>query len=61
MPGAIDGIALARIASQRWPKVGILVLSGHALTSELPAGALFLAKPVHSPLLLGALQHMAGG
>jgi two-component system, response regulator PdtaR len=60
MPGSLDGIALAGIARQRWPDMGIIVLSGqrHPKADELPADARFLAKPVPVPLLLKTLQEL---
>jgi CheY-like chemotaxis protein len=48
MPGCMDGIALARHVGERWPHIGILVLSGAVipLPGMLPKGARFLNKPV---------------
>jgi CheY-like chemotaxis protein len=47
MPGAIDGVALARQVHERWPRIGIIVVSGKALPKphELPAGSHFHRKP----------------
>jgi two-component system, response regulator PdtaR len=47
LPGAIDGLALARQASRRWPHIGIIVVSGQSMPQphELPAGARFHRKP----------------
>jgi CheY-like chemotaxis protein len=47
MPGAIDGLALARQVSRRWPHIGIIVVSGQSKPQphELPAGARFHCKP----------------
>jgi FixJ family two-component response regulator len=30
MPGTVDGLALARIARERWPKLAILLTTGFA-------------------------------
>jgi CheY-like chemotaxis protein len=51
MPGAIDGLALARQVHRRWPYVGIIVASGQSAPQahELPAGARFHRKP-YSPV-----------
>jgi CheY-like chemotaxis protein len=47
LPGAIDGLALARQVSRRWPHVGIIVVSGQSKPQphELPAGSRFHCKP----------------
>lgn len=48
MPGTMDGIALARHVGDRWPHIGILVLSGIVvpMPGVLPVGARFMNKPV---------------
>ena len=50
MPGSLDGIRLAHHVRDRWPPVKIIVTSGLIGTelSQLPDGAIFLAKP-HAP------------
>jgi CheY-like chemotaxis protein len=47
MPGKMDGLALAREVHDRWPHIGIMVVSGQSIseTHELPAGCRFLRKP----------------
>lgn len=47
MPGGIDGLELAWEVRSRWPKVGILLMSGRALPrpNDLPASTRFIAKP----------------
>jgi CheY-like chemotaxis protein len=47
MPGAIDGLALARKVRHRWPHIGIMVASAKRLPQpgELPAGSRFEQKP----------------
>jgi CheY-like chemotaxis protein len=47
MPGTIDGLALARQARDRWPHIGIIVVSGQLMLKphELPAGGRFHRKP----------------
>ena len=47
MPGALDGMALAREVARRWPATGIVVVSA-AVTpgpGDLPERAMFLGKP----------------
>jgi CheY-like chemotaxis protein len=50
MPGAIDGLALARQVHDRWPHIGIMVASARGLPrpDEMPAGCLYHQKP-YSP------------
>ena len=50
MPGTIDGLALARQVHDRWPHIGIMVVSGQSTPRlhELPAGCRFHRKP-YSP------------
>ena len=47
MPGTMDGLALAHLISSEFPNVGLIIVSGHARPTldELPAHAVFLAKP----------------
>ncbi len=47
LPGAIDGMALARQVHDRWPRIGIIMVSGQATPrpGELPPGCLFHRKP----------------
>lgn len=60
MPGAMDGLALARHAATRWPLVRLIVCSGKVALdrAELPAGARFLSKPFRDDLLLSAIEEM---
>ena len=45
--GTIDGLALAVQVHDRWPRIGIIVVSGNAIPQlhELPAGCRFYRKP----------------
>jgi two-component system, response regulator PdtaR len=47
MPGAIDGLALARMVRIRWPRIAIMVTSAMRMShpEELPAGSRFERKP----------------
>src|ERR1700685_1747485 len=46
MPGAIDGLALARKVRDRWPHIGIMIASAKQVPQpeELPAGSRFEQK-----------------
>ena len=51
----MDGISLAKIVSERWPGVGIVVTSGAlppGVTLDLPSGARFVPKPYRPDTLL---------
>jgi two-component system, response regulator PdtaR len=50
MPGAINGLALAKRVHDRWPHIGIMVASARPMQRphELPAGSRFEQKP-YSP------------
>jgi two-component system, response regulator PdtaR len=47
MPGALDGLDLARLVHERWPKVRLLVTSGGAKMgpADVPDNGRFIAKP----------------
>jgi DNA-binding NtrC family response regulator len=47
MPGAMDGVDLARLVRHRWPKIRVLVTSGYddGRRAKLPSGIRFLQKP----------------
>lgn len=58
MPGSMDGLALAQIVRQRWPKVAIVVASGHHHPdeTELPDRSRFVPKPYSRSAILDALK-----
>lgn len=58
MPRGLDGLALARTVSERWPQVGIVVVSGVATPApgDLPAGACFIPKPFTPQTVLAAIE-----
>jgi two-component system, response regulator PdtaR len=47
MPGKMNGLDLAREVHDRWPHIGIMVVSGQSVpkTHQLPEGCRFLRKP----------------
>lgn len=61
MPGALDGLALARIVHQQWPAVGIAIGSGRIRPGpgEIPPGTRFLAKPYVFDALTEAVCDLA--
>jgi CheY-like chemotaxis protein len=60
MPGALDGIMLARLVSERWPPIRIIVTSGHlqVRASDMPTGIRFYPKPYLVPTIALAVQDM---
>jgi len=58
MPGAMDGIALAHRIYQRWPRIGLLVVSGREppRAAQLPPGTGFLPKPYFGPSIVGRVR-----
>jgi DNA-binding NtrC family response regulator len=47
VPGRIDGFELARVVRERWPAIGVVMMSGHsdASSGPIPPGGEFIAKP----------------
>jgi len=58
MPGAVSGLALARIAHERHPHVAILVVSGRATPAahDLPPGAKFVGKPYDTQAIVSLFE-----
>jgi DNA-binding NarL/FixJ family response regulator len=58
----MNGIQLAKIVSQRWPHIGIVVTSGAlppGVALDLPAGARFVAKPYNPDTVLQEIAAVA--
>jgi two-component system, response regulator PdtaR len=60
MPGAFDGMELARRVHDRWPHVQLVVTSGkiEPRSDEIPDEGRFLAKPYRAEQLVGQVQEM---
>jgi two-component system, response regulator PdtaR len=59
MPGSLDGLGLARNICQCWPRIGILLTSGHRIRAEtLPREARFLAKPYDGQALVRHIEEI---
>jgi two-component system, response regulator PdtaR len=58
MPGAMDGIALAHLIHERWPGIGLLVMSGKGVPkmAQLPPATGFLPKPYFGPSIVGRVR-----
>jgi CheY-like chemotaxis protein len=59
-PG-MDGIVLASTVHRSWPRVAIIVTSGHsqAKASELPTGTRFFCKPYQHQEIISAIRELA--
>ena len=60
MPGAIDGLELARLVHERWPHIRLVMTSGQKQPSraEIPDKGRFIAKPYRAGELLGQVNSM---
>jgi two-component system, response regulator PdtaR len=59
---SMHGITLARIVSERWPHIGIVVASGAlppGVPLQLPEGARFIRKPYNAEALLREIAAVA--
>jgi len=62
MPGPMDGLALASLVRSRWPRISVVITSGHLEmgNSLLPQEAVFLAKPYGEQAPALAIQALLG-
>ncbi len=60
MPGSPDGLGLAQLVHERWPRVKILVASGAVKPGpgDLPDEGLFLSKPYRADELLALVNSL---
>jgi DNA-binding NtrC family response regulator len=57
MPGTMSGLAMVRIIKDRWPGIGVVVMSEHPFPRhQVPIGVPVVPKPFHRNVLLGALR-----
>ena len=58
MPGSVDGLGLAKHTHQHFPKVALVLASGHSNPSpqELPPGSRFFPKPYDIDKVIQHLQ-----
>ena len=60
MPGSLDGLKLAAAVRDRWPPIDIVIVSGLKRPDlELPARAVFFAKPYNIDTVTATLEQMA--
>lgn len=62
MSGSMNGLALARLARQRWPSVGVLIVSGKVrpATDDMPPGGTFVPKPYQPATLVREVRQLLG-
>lgn len=58
MPGTMDGVGLARLVHERWPRIRLLLTSGHhrLRSSALPDDGKFVRKPWTADMLIGKVR-----
>jgi two-component system, response regulator PdtaR len=60
MPGSCDGMDLARKVHARWPRILLVITSGHIkpAQTEIPDHGRFVGKPYRANELLGEVNDM---
>jgi DNA-binding NtrC family response regulator len=59
MPGSMSGTDLAQYVAKRWPKIGIVIVSGRPLADKIPPGASFHYKPYETRSVLREVRELA--
>lgn len=62
MPGKIDGVGLAHMVHERWPKIKIIVVSGQLDLPhlDLPPRSRFIGKPLNADEVIAEMRDMIG-
>ena len=60
MPGEIDGMDLAHVVHERWPTIGIIVVSGQLNLSDLDLPPRFFSKPLNAREVIAGMRGMIG-
>ena len=60
MPGSMTGVDLAWVVNSKWPRTGLVLVSGRRLPSlmRMPTKAKFIAKPCQVDLLLQTVSEV---
>jgi CheY-like chemotaxis protein len=58
MPGLMSGSDLARLVAERWPKIGIIIVSGRPRPDKLPLRIRFHDKPYEPTTVLRQAKEM---
>lgn len=56
MPGEMDGVELAQFARTRWPKLRVIITSGHCGAHPPLPDISYLSKPYATPQLLALVR-----
>ncbi|MBM6580851.1 response regulator [Microvirga sp. BT689] len=58
IPGALNGFALARVVSERWPHIAVVITSHQQEpeSGEIPDGSVYLQKPYRSERLINTIK-----
>ncbi|WP_084731576.1 response regulator [Microvirga vignae] len=61
MPGSMNGIELAQVIQERWPRIGVIVTSGRRQLGQddLPKDVAFLTKPYLPETIINVVRQMA--
>jgi two-component sensor histidine kinase/DNA-binding NarL/FixJ family response regulator len=62
MPGSMDGLKLAHAVHERWPSIGIILVSGKLTPtdSERPTDSRFFGKPLEVKQMISEIREMIG-
>src|SRR6266436_4563812 len=62
MPGSMDGLELAHSVHERWPLIGIILVSGQLKLGfiDMPPDSRFFAKPLDAETMIAQMQSMIG-
>ena len=62
MPGAMDGLGLARAVHKRWPPIKIILVSGQQGLADIdsPANSRFFGKPLEAKVMIAQMRDMIG-
>ena len=62
MPGKLDGLQLANLVHERWPRIKILITSGDTWPSQdrIPDDGRFIAKPYKVTALCDQVDEIIG-
>jgi CheY-like chemotaxis protein len=62
MPGSMDGLKLAHTVHQRWPSIGIILVSGQLKPEnvDIPADSRFFGKPIEADDMIAQMRTMIG-
>ena len=63
MPGPINDLELAHRVRARWPRIAVIIVSGHlaAGIADLPEGARFLPKPYDIERIIDLIHEVGEG